>query len=233
MSCYGSLAQWYDAFTEDVPYDEFLSFYEAEFAGNDGEFRLILDLCCGTGSITAKMAAKGYEMIGVDASPDMLMEAREKTPETLFLCQDAVELDLFGTVDACICCLDSINYIDPKLFGEILRRLRLFIRPGGLFLFDIRPDEWLRAMDGSTSVDETDDALCLWRADFDEELGALIYGMDIFSRKGTLWERSCEEHIEYSYSMDLLKSALETGGFVLGNVEKKDERIFISCKRND
>lgn len=91
MSCYGPLASWYDQLTGDVPYQAFAAYYEAEFARKGGEFRLLLDLCCGTGTLTALMAARGYEMIAVDASEDMLMEAREKaaslpTPP-LFCCK--------------------------------------------------------------------------------------------------------------------------------------------------
>ena len=99
MSAYGPLAAWYDALTGDVPYTQFADFYEAEFARCGGEFRLLLDLCCGTGTLTAEMARRGYEMIGVDASPDMLMQAREKCAELplppLLLCQDAAEIDLY------------------------------------------------------------------------------------------------------------------------------------------
>ena len=95
MSCYGPLASWYDQLTGDVPYEQFANFYEAEFARAGGEFRLLLDLCCGTGTLTWLMAGRGYELIGADASVDMLMQAREKglavkTPP-LFLLQDAAE----------------------------------------------------------------------------------------------------------------------------------------------
>ena len=173
MSCYGPLASWYDQLTGDVPYEQFANFYEAEFARAGGEFRLLLDLCCGTGTLTWLMARRGYELIAVDASVDMLMQAREKPVELktppLFLLQDAAELDLYGTVDAAYCSLDGMNYIPPEDLPEVFRRLRLFIRPGGLLIFDIRTPEWLRALDGEVFVDENEEVLCLWRADFDEE----------------------------------------------------------------
>lgn len=78
MSCYGSLAAWYDQLTGDVPYSEFAEFYEAEFCRCGGEFRILLDLCCGTGTLTCEMTRRGYELIAVDASVDMLMQAQEK-----------------------------------------------------------------------------------------------------------------------------------------------------------
>ena len=240
MSCYNYLAPWYDSLTGDVPYGEFADFYESEFRRDGGEFKLLLDLCCGTGNLTWEMAARGYEMIAVDSSVDMLMQAQGKalpaeTPP-LFLCQDAARLDLYGTVDAAVCTLDGMNYIPPDALHEVFRRLHLFVRPGGLLIFDIRTPEFLRSLDGSVFVDETDDVLCLWRADYDEELAAIVYGMDIFSRRKSLWEREREEHIEYAHAPETLKALLEDAGFT--DVQFRRDapqgdagRLFIVTKR--
>ena len=242
MSCYNALAPWYDSLTGDIPYDKFIDFYEAEFARDGGEFRLVLDLCCGTGSLTWLMAEKGYEMIAVDQNVEMLMQAQSK-PSTaelrpLFLCQSAEDLDLYGTVDAAVCSLDGMNYIPPEALPEVFRRLKLFIRPGGLFIFDIRTPEILRSLDGDVFVDEKDDVLCLWRADFDEELSAIIYGMDIFSRRGRLWDRESEEHIEYAYEPEYITSLLSAAGFE--DITPRPDcpqgdmgRLFITARRKN
>ena len=120
-SSYGPLSLWYDTLTGDIPYGEFADFYEARFNIDGGEFKTLLDLCCGTGTLTALMAHRGYEMIAVDASADMLMQASGKASDAeiapLYLCQDACELDLYGTVDAAYCSLDGINYISPDKLG--------------------------------------------------------------------------------------------------------------------
>jgi len=217
MNCYGPLASWYDQLTGDVPYEAFAAYYEAEFARAGGEFRLLLDLCCGTGTLTALMAARGYEMIAVDASEEMLMEAREKTASLptppLFLLQNAEELDLYGTVDAAYCSLDAMNYLPRALLPEVFRRLHLFVRPGGLLIFDVHTSEWMRALDGQIFVDENDDVLCLWRADYDEDEEAIVYGMDLFTRRGRLWARSGEEHVEYIHRSELLRELLLAAGF--------------------
>ena len=217
MSCYSFLAPWYDKLTGDVPYERFADFYEAEFRRDGGEFRLLLDLCCGTGTLTNVLSRRGYEMIAVDSSVEMLMEAQAKSAglETppLFLCQDAAALDLYGTVDAAVCSLDGMNYIPPEDLPEVFRRLRLFVRPGGLLIFDIRTPEFLRSLDGDIFVDEQEDVLCLWRADFEEALPAIIYGMDIFSRQGRLWQRESEEHVEYAHEPAALQTLLEQTGF--------------------
>lgn len=240
MSCYSFLAPWYDSLTGDVPYGEFADFYEEEFRRQGGEFHLLLDLCCGTGTLTCELARRGYEMIAADSSPDMLMEAQAKASELsvppLFLCQEAAGLDLYGTVDAAVCSLDGMNYITPEQLPEVFHRLHLFVRPDGLLIFDIRTPDFLRSLDGDVFVDEKEDLLCLWRADFDEELSAIIYGMDIFSRRGRLWERDSEEHVEYAHDPRQLRGLLEQAGF--HNVALRSDcpqgeqgRLFITALR--
>ena len=242
MSCYGPLAAWYDQLTGDVPYEEFADFYEAEFRQDGGEFRLLLDLCCGTGTLTCMLSERGYEMIGVDSSVDMLIQAREKAAQQgqniLFLCQDASELDLYGTVDAAICSLDGMNYLPGEVLPELFDKLRLFVRPGGLVIFDIRPSDWLHSLDGEIFVDENEDVLCIWRADYDEDEGAIVYGMDIFTRKGKMWQRSSEEHLEYAHSEEQLRIVMGNAGFE--NIRFTSDcphgdagRVFVTAKRKE
>jgi SAM-dependent methyltransferase len=240
MISYGPLAKWYDALTADVPYEAFADFYEGEFRRSGGEFAMLLDLCCGTGTLTGIMGRRGYEMIAADASEDMLMQARDKCPQLavppLWLCQEAAQLDLYGTVDAAYCSLDGMDYIPPEELPEVFRRLRLFIRPEGLFIFDVRSPESFRALDGQVFVDETEDLLCLWRADFDGDEGVMRYGMDIFSREGELWRRDGEEHVEYAHEPETLISLLEKAGFTdctlrSDGPQSGDGRLFITAVR--
>ncbi|MBR3474304.1 MAG: class I SAM-dependent methyltransferase [Oscillospiraceae bacterium] len=240
MSSYASLAAWYDLLTGDVPYGAFADFYEAEFARCGGEFRLLLDFCCGTGTLTAEMARRGYEMIGSDASVEMLMQARDKCASLpvmpLFLNQRAEELDLYGTVDAAYCSLDGMNYLPPEALPELFRRLHLFVRPGGLVIFDVKTPEWFRSLDGQIFLDEKEDVFCVWRADYLAEKRCLVYGMDLFERAGRLWRRSGEEHVEYAHEPEALCALLEQAGF--GSVIRHEDgpqhdqgRLFISAAR--
>lgn len=220
---YGPLAAWYDRLTDDVPYAEFAAFYESIFAQCGHVIHTILDLACGTGTLTCLLAEQGFEMIAVDGSPDMLSVAAEKaraadcTIAPLFLCQELTELDLYGTVHCAISSLDSINYLPPETLPEIFHRLHLFIEPGGLLIFDINAPERLRSLDGQAFVDETDELLCLWRAELDEEAAVLFYGMDLFTRQENgLWDREEEEHLEYIHEPEILQHCLEQAGF--GNI---------------
>lgn len=243
MRAYGPLARWYDRLTEDVPYPAFADWYEGVFAADGGEYRTLLDLCCGTGTLTCLMAARGYELIGADASPDMLMAARAKAAELpagavppLLICQSAEELDLYGTVDAAYSSLDSFSYLPRQAMDQVFHRLHLFVRPGGLLIFDVRSEDFLRSMDSQVCVDETEDVLCLWRGRFDEDALALTYGMDLFSRQGELWQRDGEEHVEYVHPPLELRAQLERAGFAdvrerADGPQGDEGRIFITAKR--
>ena len=143
MSAYEALAGVYDALTEDVDYERRGDYLEKLLKRSCIPVRTVLDLACGTGELTAILTERGYEMIGVDASPDMLSQARQKAEDLtgeppVFLNQSMPELDLYGTVDAAVCCLDSLNYLtSPRDVQKTLERLHLFISPGGLLVFDV------------------------------------------------------------------------------------------------
>ena len=150
MNDYGPLAAFYDDLTTDVPYERFADYYEAVFQRCGRQVKTVLDMACGTGSMTKLLADRGYEMIAADASAEMLAVAREKTAgcpvAPLLLNQSFEELDLYGTVDAEVCCLDGVNYIEPESLDRALHRLWLFLEPGGVLIFDVNTPEKLRAL---------------------------------------------------------------------------------------
>ena len=154
MESYSALAASYDELTQDVGYEKRAAFVEKLFLRSHIPVHTVLDLACGTGTMTALLTERGYELIGVDGSEDMLLEAREKAQTLtgvppLFLHQSMPELDLYGTVEAAICCLDSLNYLtDAREVRETFRRLYLFIAPGGSLVFDVHALGKLEAMDG-------------------------------------------------------------------------------------
>ena len=242
-NCYGPLAAGYDRLTGDVPYKEIANWYETAFALGGGAVHTVLDLCCGTGTLTLLLAEHGFETIGADASAEMLSVFQQKifdlpegTIRPLLLCQRAEELDLYGTVDAAVCSLDGFNYLAPALLPEVLRRLHLFIAPGGLLCFDYLAAEHLRSLDGQCFVDESEGLLCLWRAAV--EGNELHYGMDLFREDGRrgVWRREQEEHTEYIYEKDTFCEALEKAGFaVLRHAEDGPQheqgRRYLVCRR--
>ncbi|MCD8145777.1 MAG: class I SAM-dependent methyltransferase [Clostridiales bacterium] len=231
-NAYEGLARYYDGLTADVDYATWLEWYQGWFRESRVPVHLVLDLACGTGTLTCMLAERGYTMIGADLSPEMLAEALEKAQEVegeapIFLNQAMDELDLFGTVDACVSSLDSINYItDRETLAEAFRRVHTFLMPGGYFLFDIIAPQSLKDLDGQLFVDETEDVFCLWRAGYDKDNRVLTYGMDLFEREGSLWQREQEEHCERAWEVSELEKLLQAAGFaqvqVFGGLERRD-----------
>ena len=248
MSSYQQLAGAYDELTWDVGYEKRADFLEKLFRRSRIPVHTVLDLACGTGSMTWLLAGRGYELIAVDGSQEMLAAAREKSAPAevppLFLHQSMPRLDLYGTVDAAICCLDSLNYLtNPRDVQRTFQRLHLFIAPGGSLVFDVHALGKLEAMDGQVWLDEREDVYCVWRTEYSRRSRLLDYYVDIFSvRADGAWERSFEEHRQRWYSVSELTEWLTAAGFgeirVYGDCRLRapnetDGRIYISCIRKE
>ena len=246
MSSYDFLAGCYDRLTYDVDYAAWADYIEGHFRKKGLPGKTVLDLACGTGSLTYELARRGYEMIGVDLSPDMLSEAMEKDMggdyiPPMFLCQSMDKLDLYGTIDACVCCLDSANYVtDKRKLQKAFQRVHLFMMPGGVFIFDVNTVEKLEGLDGQVFLDETEDTYCVWRAEYSKRRRICTYGMDLFQRQGNLWHRSFEEHREYAYSAEMLTEFLKEAGFTgirvygdrrLEEPNAADQRIYFKARK--
>ena len=229
MDAYKNLAASYDRLTNDVDYAATVDFYEQILAREGVKPRTCVDLACGTGSVTAILTRRGYQVTGVDMSEEMLTEAATKTMDMenppMYSCQLLQNLRLPRAVDMAVCALDSLDYItDPAACEEAIRRAYKALNPGGIFIFDVNTPEKLRAMDGQVFLDEDDDVFCVWRGEFDEETNICSYGMDLFQREGKVWHRSFEEHREYAYSRAQLTGYLRAAGFT--HIEVYADRLF-------
>ena len=231
MDAYHALAASYDRLTNDVDYEATVDFYMQILEREGLKPRTVVDLACGTGSVTEILARKGYEVLGVDMSEEMLTVAAMKLMEQgkmpRFSCQFLQELKLPRAVDMAVCALDSLDYIlNPDDCKEAIRRTYKALNPGGIFIFDVNTPEKLRAMDGQVFLDEDDDVYCVWRGEFDEETNICSYGMDLFQREGEAWHRSFEEHREYAYTREQLTGYLRDAGFT--DIEVYADRLFES-----
>lgn len=248
MSAYESLAVSYDRLTNDVPYQMILDFAQSLLQERGVQPRSVLDLACGTGSLSVLLAQSGYRVIGVDMSEEMLTVAYDKAsclPDNrpFFVRQRMERLCLPEKVDFVICCLDSINYLtNPSHCRETFRRVYGSLNPGGVFLFDVNTPEKLRAMDGQVFLDEDEDVYCVWRGAFDEAERTCSYGMDIFQRRGKLWSRSQEEHREYAYELEELQDYLAQAGFrdvtLYGDLRREEpasgeQRVYFLAVKGD
>ena len=245
MDAYHNLAVSYDRLTNDVDYEATVAFYYEILKQEGLSPRTAVDLACGTGSVTAILARKGLQVIGVDMSEEMLTVASQKAGEAgvfpWFICQSLQRLRLPKAVDLAVCALDSLDYItNPDDCREAIHRVYKYLNPGGIFIFDVNTPEKLRAMDGQVFLDEDDDVYWVWRGEFNEQTNICSYGMDLFQRKGNLWERSFEEHCEYAYSAEQLAGYLKAAGFthirVYGDRRMEapaegEQRIYIKARK--
>lgn len=220
MNAYESLSGAYDGLTVDIPYADILTFLESVLHAAGKAPESVLDLACGTGSMSLALASHGYQVIASDISEEMLTQAAQKAgqcPENppFFIRQPMQRLRLPAPVDAVFCLLDSLNYVtEPEDVRETFRRVYRALKPGGAFLFDINTPCKLRSLDGQVFLDENEASYCVWRAEFEEQEHCCYYGIDLFQRRGALWERSFEQHCEYAYEPDELEQWLCEAGFV-------------------
>lgn len=245
MGAYEMLAGCYDRLTNDVDYEAIAAFYRTLLRREGVRPRTAVDLACGTGSVTAILAREGLRVIGVDMSEEMLTQAAAKTaglePLPVFVRQKLQKLNLPRGVDLAVCALDSLDYItDPKDCAEAIRRIYRALNPGGMFIFDVNTPQKLRAMDGQVFLDEDEDVYCVWRGEFDASSNICSYGMDLFQRRGSLWQRSFEEHREFAYSAEQLTGYLKAAGFthirVYGDCRMEsprpgEQRIYFKARK--
>lgn len=245
MDAYHELAFSYDRLTNDVDYEATVDFYWQILEQEGLQPDAALDLACGTGSVALLLAQRGLQVTAVDMSEEMLCVASQKAQERelsiRFVCQKLQELYLPKGVDLAVCALDSLDYItDPDDCREAIKRIYKALNPGGCFIFDVNTPEKLRAMDDQVFLDEDEDVYCVWRGEFDETTNICTYGMDLFQRKGGLWQRSSEVHEEYAYSAMQLREYLKAAGFthirVYGDRRMEapgegEQRIYIKARK--
>lgn len=231
---YGIFADYYDLLTENVDYaaraaavDRLIRQYASDdLQACEADRALLLDLACGTGSFSEEMARLGWDVIGVDRSEDMLMQAYEKRAEAenpgavQYLRQDMRHLDLFGTISVTICMLDSINHLPaPSDVRQVFSRVSLFTNPGGLFLFDVNTAYKHRCVLGDQCfVYEPEDAFCVWQNRLEDNAPhyPVHIQLDFFTqRQKNAYHRMTECFTELVYPHEMLKDMLGECGFTL------------------
>ncbi len=229
---YRDFAAFYDALTEDVDYAAWAEYLLSLFTRHGASPTTLLDLACGSGSLSLELVERGIEVIGVDGSADMLAVAREKATEEgadiLFLCQDMRELDLYGTVDGAVCLLDGLSHILKTAdLAEIFRRLGLFIAPNGLLIFDVNtPHKHEITLGDNAFVYELDEFLCVWRNRYLPATGEVNMALDFFLEEDGVYRRYTDRVRERAYSLSTWKKLLTDAGFDLLGVygEKRFEK---------
>ena len=244
---YGEFARLYEKL-QDIDYTKFADYIEEIFKREGTKPSLVLDLACGTGRLTEILAKRGYDMMGIDISPEMLSIAQEKARENalsiLYLNQDMTDFELYGTVDAIVCTLDGVNYLTED--GETDRLFALahnYLNPGGVMIFDINSEYKIQKILGNnTFVNEEDGIFYVWQNDYDEKSRICYFRLDFFEKESDgRFKRYTEEQCERAYSKEELLASAKKAGLSVSGVfdalsfekEKDDsERIFVVLRKN-
>lgn len=228
MNSYNAFAEVYDRLTDNVEYKKRAVYLHTLLNENAiASDATVLDLACGTGNLTVELACLGYDMIGVDISTDMLSKALGKVGELpiLLLRQNMTELDLYGTIDAAVCTLDSLNHLDSsESVRKAITKVGLFMNPGGIFIFDVNTIYKHRTiLADNTFVYDCDDVYCVWQNRLNPD-DSVDINLDIFEKIGKTYYRSGESFKEKAYPLDDIKKWLNEAEFKI--IDIYDEMTF-------
>ena len=247
MEAYTGFAEVYDVFQDNVPYEEWCSYVTGllkEYQVMDG---LVLDLGCGTGSLTGLMARSGYDMIGIDNSGEMLQIAMNKRNasglDILYLLQDMRGFELYGTVKAVISICDSMNYImEYQELVEVFRLVNNYLDPKGVFIFDLNTEyKYRELLADNTFAEDREESSFIWNNFYDEEDKVNEYDLTLFVKEGELYRKFEETHYQRAYGLDQIQQAIRDGGmeFVAAYdactsnpVQQDSERIYVIAREN-
>lgn len=246
MEMYEDFAQVYDRFMDETPYEAWADFVEQKLKEAGIGSGLVLDLGCGTGSVTELLAKKGYDMIGVDISDRMIDIAMEKRAESgldiLYLQQDMREFELYGTVRAVVSLCDSVNYLlEEEELLETFRLVNNYLDPGGLFLFDFNTVYKYETVIGDSTIAENrEDCSFIWENYYDGENQINEYDLTIFVRqKEDLFRKFTETHFQRGYTLPVIRALAEQAGLCFvealdadtrGPVREESERIYVIAR---
>ncbi len=218
MASYVSFAQFYDGLMEDANYAERCEYILELAKRHNHDMGITLDLACGTGSLTRLLAKSGVDVYGVDASAEMLSEAMQKSFEEeiniLYLRQKMQSLDLYGTINTCVCTLDSINHMtDIEDVRKTFDRVGLFMDDDGLFVFDVNSVYKHRnVLADNTFVFENEKVFCVWQ-NSPSENDIVTINLDFFEEDNGVYYRSSESFCERAYSDEQIREMLTSAGF--------------------
>ena len=219
---YNAFAAFYDRLTGNVSYDKRAEYFDQIIRQNRQKVELLLDLACGTGSLSVELASLGYDVIGVDGSADMLSVAMQKAAlreqDILFLRQDMTRLDLYGTIDVAVCALDSINHItDLRRVQRVFSKVSLFLEPGGIFIFDVNSlYKHRKVLGNNTFVYEEENVFCVWQNTLEPQTDTVTIHLDFFEKQEDgAYCRSGEEFRERAYSQEQIEQMLQKAGLEL------------------
>ncbi|MGM8213901.1 class I SAM-dependent DNA methyltransferase [Virgibacillus sp. W0430] len=245
---YGEMALIYDQLMTHVPYDRWVTFTQSILRKSKKKIKTIVDLGCGTGSITIELAKQGYKLIGVDSSSEMLAYAQQKASSQKvaidWIHQDIRSLEGTMDIDVALSFCDVINYITNESdLREAFSRIYKLLKPGGIFIFDVHSIEQVENnYINNTFADVQDEIAYIWFCSEGEEQGEMFHELTFFNKKNHMYERFDETHHQKTFPLAFYLQLLEEAGFVNANFYRDflletentyapSERIFFSAEK--
>jgi len=240
---YGSFAYYYDRFMDNIPYDKWTAYLQGLLKEQGVKDGLVLELGCGTGKVTRRLKACGYDMIGLDISEEMLEMAQNRENDgILYLHQDMREFELYGTVAAVVSVCDTMNYItEPEDLIEVFRLVNNYLDPGGCFIFDLKTRHYYRTvLAENVFAENREDCSLIWENYYDEENSLNEYDLTIYAETSDgLYQRFEETHCQRAWGLEEIKNIINEAGmefvtaydaFTKNPVTEDSERIYVIAR---
>ena len=247
MSGYQGFAYVYDELTDDISYQKRAAYFDGIIQSVTHQRGILLDLACGTGSLSEEFAKLGYDVSGADCSEDMLAVAMEKRVESgldiIYLCQSMQNLDLYGTVDAAVCALDSLNHItELDELQKAVDKVSLFLHPDGVFVFDVNTVyKHQQVLGNQNFVYDYDDVYLVWKNTLLPQ-NTIQIDLDLFEKEGDRYFRTSESFQERAYTQQELEQVLKKAGLKIEAIYHEDSLqppmetsqrlIYVTTKEN-
>ena len=247
MEAYSGFAKVYDLFMDNIPYEEWTDYVKELLAEEGIKDGILLDLGCGTGSVTELLAESGFDMIGIDNSEEMLEIAMEKREESgldiLYLLQDMREFELYGTVKGVVSICDSMNYIlDDEDLLDVFKLVHNYLDNEGIFIFDMNTMyKYEQILADNTFAEDREESSFIWENYYDEEEEINQYDLSLFVQEEDGRYRKYEEtHLQRAYEQKCVEELIKESGLELLHVydaftkdlpAEDSQRIYFVCRR--
>nr|WP_245203547.1 methyltransferase domain-containing protein [Ammoniphilus resinae] len=232
---------------EDAPYDQWMEYFMQTTKRYGGSVQQVIDLACGTGTISIELARRGYEVTSIDLSDDMLAVTYDKAQQSgvnvQLLCQDMREFIVPSSADAVVCFCDSLSYLTTPLDVEqTFCHVWQALKPGGIFLFDVHSVYKIQAFYGDQTFALADsDISYIWQCDWDGA-SQVTHELTFFVQEGGYYKRFEEVHQQRGYTVEEIEHWLRKAGFdhIMCTADFTDEppretseRLFFTAMKQD
>ena len=214
MSAYTAFARVYDSFMDDIPYEKWADNITGYLKKRNLLNCTVLELGCGTGSFTSLMAREGYKMHGIDLSAAMIKMAKKKGCKAKFEVGDMRMLGISDRFMVAVSVCDTMNYLLDELeLQEALMSVYRALKPGGIFIFDLKTERFFENLGEEIYTDEKPVGEYVWENYYDKETRDNDYYISFYIKSGRKYRKYVEEHTQHAFRPEEVRKAAKECGF--------------------